>query len=56
MRAKELEKIMKEKEFTVSAIHSETETIHRDLIMKEFRTGSTRLLITTDMLARGIDV
>jgi len=28
----------------------------RDMIMKEFRTGSTRVLITTDLLARGIDV
>jgi translation initiation factor 4A len=26
------------------------------MIMKEFRTGSTRVLITTDLLARGIDV
>jgi hypothetical protein len=24
--------------------------------MKEFRTGSSRVLITTDLLARGIDV
>lgn len=24
--------------------------------MKEFRTGSTRVLITTDLLCRGIDV
>jgi len=24
--------------------------------MKEFRTGATRVLITTDLLARGIDV
>jgi translation initiation factor 4A len=28
----------------------------RELIMKEFRTGCTRVLITTDLLARGIDV
>jgi translation initiation factor 4A len=28
----------------------------RTLIMKEFRTGSSRLLIATDLLARGIDV
>ena len=28
----------------------------RELIMKEFRTGSSRVLITTDLLARGIDV
>lgn len=28
----------------------------REMIMKEFRTGSSRVLITTDLLARGIDV
>ena len=28
----------------------------RELIMKEFRSGATRVLITTDLLARGIDV
>jgi translation initiation factor 4A len=28
----------------------------RETIMREFRTGCTRVLITTDLLARGIDV
>lgn len=28
----------------------------RTRIMKEFRSGSSRILITTDLLARGIDV
>src|ERR1700742_3929372 len=28
----------------------------REVLMKEFRTGSTRVLIATDLLARGIDV
>lgn len=28
----------------------------RELIMREFRSGSTRVLVTTDLLARGIDV
>merc|ERR1719317_475504 len=28
----------------------------RDVIMRQFRTGSSRVLITTDLLARGIDV
>jgi translation initiation factor 4A len=32
------------------------EQSQRELIMKEFRSGSTRVLITTDLLARGIDV
>src|ERR1700744_3304091 len=28
----------------------------RDIIMREFRSGSSRVLITTGLLARGIDV
>ncbi|KAE8734222.1 Eukaryotic initiation factor 4A-6 [Hibiscus syriacus] len=28
----------------------------RDVIMREFRSGSSRVLITTDLLARGTDV
>ncbi len=45
-----------ENKFTVSAIHSELSQQERDTIMNEFRTGSSRILISTDLLARGIDV
>ncbi|GAA95669.1 uncharacterized protein L969DRAFT_92796 [Mixia osmundae IAM 14324] len=44
------------KEFTVSSMHGDMEQGQRELIMKEFRSGSSRVLITTDLLARGIDV
>ncbi|XP_057336509.1 eukaryotic initiation factor 4A-I-like [Microplitis mediator] len=44
------------RDFTVSAIHGEMEQKERDMIMRQFRTGSSRVLITTDILARGIDV
>jgi len=44
------------RDFTVSAMHGEMSQQERDVIMKEFRTGSSRVLITTDLLARGIDV
>jgi translation initiation factor 4A len=37
-------------------MHGEMDQQQRDMIMKEFRTGATRVLITTDLLARGIDV
>jgi len=47
---------MKKREFTVSAIHGDMEQQFRENIMKEFRSGSSRVLITTDLLARGIDV
>lgn len=36
--------------------HGEMPQQEREMIMKEFRTGSSRVLITTDLLARGIDV
>jgi len=47
---------MHERDFTVSAMHGEMEQKERDVIMREFRSGSSRVLITTDLLARGIDV
>jgi len=47
---------MTQRDFTVSAMHGEMEMRDRQLIMKEFRSGSSRVLITTDLLARGIDV
>lgn len=43
-------------DFTVSAMHGDMDQAQRDTIMKEFRTGSSRILISTDLLARGIDV
>lgn len=47
---------MHSRDFTVSAIHGDMEQGQRDVIMREFRSGSSRVLITTDLLARGIDV
>jgi len=47
---------MTKRKFTVSAMHSEMSQPERDEIMKQFRSGSSRVLITTDLLARGIDV
>lgn len=47
---------MKKRDFTVSSMHGEMKQDERNKIMKEFRTGSSRVLISTDLLARGIDV
>jgi translation initiation factor 4A len=47
---------MREREFTVSSTHGDIGQKERDVILNEFRTGSSRVLITTDLLARGIDV
>jgi len=37
-------------------MHGDMDQNERDKIMREFRTGSSRVLITTDLLARGIDI
>jgi translation initiation factor 4A len=47
---------LKKKDYAVSSIHGEMQSEERDKIMKHFRDGASRILITTDLLARGIDV
>ncbi|UMM10350.1 hypothetical protein L5515_000164 [Caenorhabditis briggsae] len=47
---------MKEANFTVSSMHGDMEQKDRDEVMKEFRAGNTRVLISTDVWARGLDV
>jgi translation initiation factor 4A len=51
-----LQEQMQERDFTVSCMHGDMDQRERDIIMREFRSGSSRVLITTDLLARGIDV
>jgi ATP-dependent RNA helicase len=47
---------MREANFTVSSMHGDMPQKERDAIMQEFRQGKSRVLITTDVWARGIDV
>jgi len=47
---------LRSRDFTVSATHGDLLPEERNKILNEFRTGSSRILITTDLLARGIDV
>ena len=42
--------------FFIFLQHGDMDQKERDVIMREFRSGSSRVLITTDLLARGIDV
>ena len=55
-KVEELTTKLRNDKFTVSAIYSDLPQQERDTIMKEFRSGSSRILISTDLLARGIDV
>jgi translation initiation factor 4A len=51
-----LERELSDRDFTVSVIHAELNQDERSLVMRQFRSGSSRVLISTDLLARGIDV
>jgi len=47
---------MRSSNFTVASMHGEMTQQERDSIMGSFRKGENRVLITTDIWARGIDV
>jgi|EP00669_Euglena_mutabilis_P010953 ATP-dependent RNA helicase len=47
---------MREANFTVTSMHGGMEQQERDTVMTDFRAGNSRVLITTDVWARGLDV
>jgi len=47
---------MRKANFTVACMHGEMPQNEREAIMTSFRNGENRVLITTDIWARGIDV
>ena len=51
-----LSKNLMEKDFPIAHIHGKMTQEERDDIVEDFRSGKTRLLLTTDLLARGIDI
>ena len=42
--------------FPCTSISGELDRDKRDVVIKEFRTGITKVLIATDVLSRGFDV
>jgi ATP-dependent RNA helicase DDX19/DBP5 len=40
----------------VTVLHGARDTVERDAVMDDFRSGKSKVLITTNVLARGIDV
>merc|ERR1719411_223363 len=47
---------MTQNDFTVSCINGDLQQKEREFVMREFRSGTSRVLIATNILARGIDV
>lgn len=55
-RVGDLYEAMKEDEFPVCCIHSSMEKVDRDASFLEFRNGKSRVLISSNVTARGIDI
>lgn len=54
--AEELYSILKEQDFGVGIVTGSMKQEDRDNVIKSFRGGTTRVLLTTGLLARGFDV
>lgn len=52
----ELATELKKAGYAVEALHGDLTQKQRDIVMKNFRSGATSVLIATDIAARGIDV
>lgn len=55
-RADELQKFLTEHNYTLAILHGDMMQKERKDIMNDFRSGRYRILITTDILSRGIDI
>jgi len=51
-----LSREMEKSNYTVTSTHGSLDTEERKRVLDQFRNGNSRVLITTDLLARGIDV
>ena len=55
-RVQDLYQAMKEDDFPVCRIHSNMDKMERDRAFNDFRTGKSRVLISSNVTARGIDI
>jgi superfamily II DNA/RNA helicase len=51
-----LKENLEKNNFVITCIHGKMNQKERETIVKEFRDGNTRILLTTDLLSRGIDI
>ena len=51
-----LSNMLQNNNFMVSCIHGQMSPSERELTMSDFRSGKSRVLVSTDLLSRGIDV
>ena len=54
--AERISHILKERNHTVNRIHADRSQPQRETALREFRNGKARVLVATDIAARGLDV
>lgn len=52
----EINELLLKSQVATSALHGDLEQVQRDQTMARFRSGSLRVLVATDVAARGIDI
>ncbi len=52
----EIAKVLSEAGVSADSLHGDLEQYDRDKVMAKFRNASTRVLVATDVAARGIDI
>jgi superfamily II DNA/RNA helicase len=55
-RVLDLQKRLQDSHFTVDVLHGGMEQAERNDVMQRFRVGETRILLSTDIISRGIDI
>jgi len=56
MEVIELEDKLQKRGFAVASLHGDKQQREREITLKKFRTGETKVLVATDVAARGLDV
>ncbi len=56
MEVIELEDKLQQRGFSVASLHGDKQQREREITLKKFRTGETKVLVATDVAARGLDV
>ncbi len=56
LKVKELARALRQKGYKVAEMHSDLDQAQRDEVMHNFRNGNVKMLVATDIVARGIDI
>lgn len=56
LKVKQLTRTLRSKKFDVAEMHSDLDQNLREKVMLDFKAGRTKVLVATDIVARGIDI